>query len=342
MDEGSSSSQPHRSDPGTCKKWCKFILLALLLSLVIYKFSDKLTFSSPPLSFCPNGMTWESMPGSIEFSQNIEFIVEGSVTSGQVVVVPLDDRHGGSITSAVQVFPESLQEDMSYTVDQGDTTRVHVTFPFTLQDDECISAHVEIRVPYAADFVRVQVNNMDITVHPFIKDVKAVDLKTSNGHIELDHWDGDQISLVTKQGNIKTGALRSKDHVYLENENGDIVVNDNVLAKKTITVKNSNGGVTLLGNVEADDSVDIESSNAGMQVSKVYSDRVFVQNANGQVRVDGVLAKEQVTVKSSNAPVDVSVLGEKNNKVTVMNANAEINLHMVSKDKLLLILIMIY
>lgn len=330
MDEGSFSSNRRRGDPGCCRHWCKYIFLLLILSLVLYKISDKFAYSDPIL-ICPNGVSWQSLPTSINFSRNIEFIMEGSLTHGEVTVVPLEDRHGGLVTSSIQVYPPHLQDDMSYEIEQpdDDTVRVHIRFPFNLLSSECVNAEIEVRVPYSVETIRVHAQNSNVIVQPFVKEVKTVDIKTTNGDIDIDHWKGDYATFVTKDGDLKSGALSAKDHIYLESANGVITMNDQVIAKRTITVKNNNGDVYLLGRVEAGDSVDVESSNAQMQLSEIAADRVFVQNGNGWIQVDSVEAKEQITVKTSNAPIDVSVVGEKNNKVTIISSNANVDVYMV-------------
>lgn len=327
-------------DPGCCRNWCKYIIAALLLWLVIYMYSDKLGFSAPhhggSRQRCnSNSVQWKDMPGTIDFEDNVEVVIEGRVSNGLVTVLPLEDRHGGTILSDIHVYPPSLQQEMSFDVqhydNNGATTKLTINMPqqFDYENEDCINVNMEIRLPYAANRLLVHVKNMDVDVQPFVKDVDDVEIKTSNGRIHFEHWSGESLKLSTKNGEIKAGRLTSGGSVYLENANALVHLAEDINAKRLISVQNSNGAVEAMGSLRADDTVKVETRNAYVKLSQLFADHVTVSNANGDVQVDYIEAKTQVLAKSSNAPMSLSVGATKNNQVKVINANARIDLHMV-------------
>jgi hypothetical protein len=219
---------------------------------------------------------------------------------------------------------------MTYEVQQnGDTTTFLLKMPSNLSGDDCINLNMEILLPYSANLVRVAIHNADVLVYPFIKAVDTVHIQTSNGKIELDRWSGESIKLITSNGDLSVGSLMSGGSIYIENSNGGIYLSENIEAKKTVDVRNSNGLVEALGTITADDSINVQSSNQVVQLGSLFADNIFVENSNSPVQVEHVEAKVQVTVKSSNAPIDLNVAGEKNNRVMVLTSGSPVNLHMV-------------
>lgn len=266
----------------------------------------------------------------IDFERNIEIVLEGQVSSGRVVLTPLEDRHGGTILSEVQFTPSYLGEQMTYDVKQnGDTTTLLLTMPSNISGDDCINLNMEIRLPYSADIVLLSMRNVDVLVHPFVKTVDSVEIKTSNGNIELDSWSGESLKLSTSNANLKVGSLMSGASIYMENSNGAVYMSGNVEAKKAVEVRNSNGLIEALGIITADDSIKIQTSNEIVRLESLFADNVFIENSNSPVQVERVESKVQVTVKSSNAPINLNVAGEKSNKVIVLTSGSPINLHMV-------------
>lgn len=329
-------------DPGCCRNWCKYIMAALLLWLVIYMYSDKLPFSAPhhggSRQRCnSNSVQWKDMPDTIDFEDNVELVIEGRVSNGLLTVIPLEDRHGGTILSDIKVYPPSLQQDMSFDVqhydNNGDTTKLTIHMPqqFDDENEDCINVNMEIRLPYAANRLLINVKNMDVDVQPFVKDVDDVEIKTRNARIHFEHWSGESLKLSTKNGEIKAGRLTSGGSVYLENANALVHLAQDITAKKLISVQNANGAVEAMGSLRADDTVKIETSNAYVKLSQLFADHVTVSNANGDTQVDYIEAKSQVLAKSANGPMSLSVGATKNNQVKVINSNARIDLHMTKE-----------
>ncbi|KAK4509226.1 serine/threonine protein kinase, AGC [Mucor velutinosus] len=326
-------------DPGCCRKWCKYIIAALLLWLVIYMYSGKLTFSAPHHGERCNrdSVQWKDMPDTIDFEDNVELVIEGRVSNGLVTVIPLGDRHGGTILTDVKVYPPSLQKYMSFDVQQydnnGDTTKLTIHMPQQFEDEneDCINVNMEIRLPYGANRLSVNVKNMDVDVQPFVKDVANVEIKTRNGRINFERWSGESLRLSTTNGEIKAGRLISDGSVYLENDNALVQLTEDINAKKVISIQNANGAVEAMGSLRADDTIKIETSNTYIKLSQLFADHVTVSNANGYTDVDYIEAKSQVLAKSSNGPMSLSVGATKNNQVKVINSNARIDLHMTEE-----------
>lgn len=303
-------------------------------------YSGKLKFSEPYHGQRCNSdsVQWNDMPATIEFEDNVELVIEGRVSNGLLTVVPLEDRHGGTILTDIKVYPPSLQKDMSFDVQQfdsnGDTTKLTIHMPqqFDDENEDCINVNMEIRLPYGANRLSVNVKNMDVDVQPFVKDVANVEIKTRNGRIHFERWSGESLRLSTQNGEIKAGRLTAGGSVYLENDNALVHLTEDITAKNLISVHNANGAVEAMGSLRADDTVKIETSNAYVKLSQLFADHVTVTNANGYTEVDYIEAKSQVLAKSSNGPMSLSVGATKNNQVKVINSNARVDLHMVRQQ----------
>ncbi|CAO3647118.1 unnamed protein product [Mucor hiemalis] len=327
-------------DPGCCRNWCKYIFVAILIWLVFLKYGEYVFphngNNAPHGSTCPSSaLTWDDMPRMIDFDRNVEVIVEGYVSGGNVVVTPLEDRHGGTIITDVTFTPSSLQKQMTYEVQQlSDTTRLVIRMPTKLDhnDEECINLNMEIRLPYSADLLRLKLHNSDVSVYPFVKDVRLVEIQTSNGNIRLDRWTGKQLKLTTSNGGIKVGRLIADESIYLSGSSGEIIMSENIEAKNRIDIQNSNGPVKALGgSIQADDTVKIDTSNGIIHLGSVLSDHVYLKTSNAGILADYIKSKVQVVSQTSNGPVAISVAGEKNNKITVTTAGSPVNFH-VTKE----------
>lgn len=330
-------------DPGCCRKWCKYIFAGLLIWLVLLKYGNKIGLSPSPsapinppshsnVCVASNVVSWEALPRVIEFERNIELVLQGAVSGGRVLVTPLEDRHGGSIVSDIQFTPSSLKNDMSFEMIQQEkhTTRLVLKMPNRLNGKDCVALNMEIRVPYSADLLRIHVSNVNVEIpETFKKDVEVVDIKNVNGGIELKKWSGESIDLVTANGHIKVESLKSDDYIHIENQNGDISFTSDVVAKRRVDIVSSNGLLDSKGKIEADDTVDIRSISRLFQLDTVIADNVFLENANGGITVRHIEAKEQVIAKTSNAPITLSVAGEKNIKIALATSNDLVNLHLV-------------
>lgn len=298
-------------------------------------YSDQIGLTPPsghsPTPMCSNAAAWEELPRMIDFERNVEVILSGTVSSGRIVVTPLEDRHGGTILSEVQFKPTALDQDMTFDVEQrGDTTFLKIQMPKALHDEECVHLNMEIRLPYAADHVRIIASNVDVLVHPFIKDVSWVDIQTAHGNIELDRWSGETLRLVTSDRDIKIGQFIAGNSIYIENSNAAIYIKENSEAKHRMDIRNSNGLIQALGRLVADDQIKIQTSNELVQLEHVMADDIFVESSNKPVRIKAVESKTQVVVKTSNALIDLHVAEEKNIRVVVSTSSAPVNLHMVN------------
>lgn len=330
-----SNRRRANGDPGCCRKWCKYLIAAILIWLVLLLNSDKIGLTppteAPPSTVCANHpIAWQDIPRMIDFDQNVEFVLQGRVTGGRLVLTPLEDRHGGTIFSEIQFTPSSLDEQMKFNVEKrDDKTILTIIMPDTLTSDECINLNMEIRLPYSADFVRIDAANIDVLVHPFVKDVRYVDIQTSNGKIDLDRWSGEQINLVTSNKEMNIGNLIAGSSIFIQNSNEAIHLSQNIEAKHSVDVRNTNGLIEALGKITADDSIKIQTSNELVRLGTLAADDVFVESSNRAIKIEAIVSKVQVVVKTSNGPIDLSVAGEKNNRVVVSTSSESINLHMV-------------
>lgn len=314
--------------------------MALLVSLVFFKYSDHFGFSGNPGNgeICSTkAVAWEELPRSLEFESNLEVIMSGQVSYGQVTIVPIEDRFGGTIVTDVRVYPESLQEKISHQVDSSNgITRLTMHMPQSINyEKECITVSMEIRLPYGADLLRLDVKSLGVKVlYPFVKELKTLDIKTTNSVIEVGRWTGDSIKLITDNGDLNVGSLKSGGSIYLQTTNGAMSLSGNVIAKRTVTLKNSNGEIESFALMQSEeDAVDVNSDNGLIKLSKVKADYVSLKASNQGIKVAHIDAKVQILAKSSNGPVSLTIGGAKNNQVNIATSNAAVDLHMVTMDK---------
>lgn len=338
---GQRRGRRSNGDPGCCRNWCKYIFAAILVWLVLLKYGAYIFGGGgdshiPYDSSCSsNSLTWEDLPRVIDFDSNIEIILDGYVSGGHIVITPIEDRHGGKIITDIKYTPSSLQDRMTYSVEQApnDIIRLVLKMPtkINIHDDECININMEIKLPYSADIVRLDVHNVDISAYPFIKDIKTVDIKNANGKIRVDRWTGNQFKLRTTNGEIKLGRIISDESIYVETTSNSVILSENMEAKNRIDIKNANGHIKTLGAIQADSVVNIQTTNGNIHIGSVLSDNVFLKTSNSGILVDYIKSKVQVIAESSNGPISISVAGEKNNKVVVGTSTDPINLHMTNE-----------
>lgn len=248
--------------------------------------------------------------------------MDGQVSSGRLIVTPIDGQ--GTIRPLIKT---SSAQDMSFDMqDSGDQARLTLRIPPSL---DCVQADLEIALPYTASYLKIIFNNVDIQIHPLVKDLDWMQIQNANGEIQLGRWSGRSLDITQANGQVKIESIEA-DRIYLQNSNGLIDVSQTVEAKESIYLKNTNGAI-LTGSLVADDQLTVETKNAPVSLGRAMADSVTVTNANGKIELNDVKAKKQISLVTSNAPIVASVSGEKNNRVTVTTTNNEIDLHMTDE-----------
>ncbi|KAI7860082.1 hypothetical protein BDC45DRAFT_168399 [Circinella umbellata] len=325
------------ADPGWCKKWCKFLFLAILIWLVVLKYSDTIHLTSPtPMDpSCHATVAWEEIPENINIEKDVWISIEGHVTTGSVIVHSLPDNSEGSIQTKIHVTP-SLADDnqLSYELHEGRQTQLTIRLP---QDDNnqnkhCIKVDMEIWLSDKAEQLRIAINNIPVKITDALRQMDITEVKTSNGVIELsDAWEGKRLVLQTTNADIhlsSTGDIEARDAVHLETSNGAIHAND-VMSKHYIDLINANGLVQV-GHLQGDDRVHVETTNAEVHINKVTTDEASITSTNGWVELSHATVDNSLIVKTTNNPIDIQVEGVKNVHTQLTTTNAYISAHMTS------------
>ncbi|KAI9469702.1 MAG: hypothetical protein EXX96DRAFT_378633 [Benjaminiella poitrasii] len=334
-----SRSETHRS---CCRKWSKYLFIAFLIWLVAFKYSSSLPSSwiptAPHTNICrTDAVSWKAVPSVLGFDKDLDLVIDGRITGGQITITTTD-TNDGLVLPDITIYPHHLADQMTYTTEGH--TRIFLQMPpQTLKDniihaeeEECISVHLEIRVPSKTERLSIDAHNLDIVFNNNdAMHLRDVQLKTTNGRVTIQTWTGDRLQVSTTQGEVRTGRLVADDTVVLDNSNGAIIVSGPIEAKRKVQVTNVNGPVTL-DEVRARDRILVESSNQVVHVGRLVADEVTLRNANEAfVVTESVEAKRQVVAHTSNAPISISVLSDKDSKVNVLTSNAEIDLHVTNR-----------
>ncbi|KAI9494034.1 hypothetical protein BDB00DRAFT_343435 [Zychaea mexicana] len=316
------------ADPGCCKKWCKCLFLAILIWLVILKYSDTIRFTppSPDLS-CHASVTWDDMPETINVEKDVWISVEGHVSSGSVIVHSMaDSGQEGSIQTQIHVTP-SLVEELSYELHDGRQTQLTIRLP--QQGDHCVQVDMEIYLPDKAEQLRLSINNVPIKVMDPQSHMDLTDLRTTNAPIDLSNaWEGKRLTLQTANADIhmSSGDIEARDTVHLETANGAIHA-ANILSKHYIDLINANG-VVQADLLQGDDRVHVETTNAEVRIDKVSSDKASIISSNGWIQVNHAVAQDSLVAKTSNAPIDIHVEQVKNGHTQLTTGNSPVTVHM--------------
>ncbi|KAI7898378.1 uncharacterized protein BX663DRAFT_261474 [Cokeromyces recurvatus] len=228
------------------------------------------------------------------------------------------------ILTDIAMYPPELADQMTFMTNRdGETMQVVLRMPPEMAqrlDDECISVHLEIRIPSTIERFVMNVKNVEVQLHPSVTHVDHMEIKTSNGELAMKDWTGSILRLATTQGKLKVGRLVAEDSVMLENSNSMIVATDRVEAKREVQIKNVNGHIRASSEIYAHDTIFIESSNQAIQLGNIVADHVSIRTSNGKLFIDSIQAKTQILTQTSNAPISLSILGDKNNKVNVLTS----------------------
>lgn len=295
VDDGDDDDD--NDDPGCCRKWCKYLFLAILIWLVVLKYNDTIRVTPDPDKggdgdgdsiSCQgkDAVMWKDLPSSLDLEKNIWVTVNGHVSGGRVTVHSYKERsQTGSVAAQIRVSPPSLVDQLSYEWSDGRDAQLDVKLPPYKTRDECVQVDIDIWLPDKSESLGVAVSNMPIDVVDGLHQMDLVDLKTANAHIKLVDFEGDQLKLQTT--------------------NGDVKITDNVESDASVRIETSNGLVEVL-DVSAKDSIELLNANGNIQAQLVRADdRVLAKTSNAQVNID-TLDVDQASILASNGPIDLS------------------------------------
>ncbi|KAG0170138.1 hypothetical protein DFQ28_008747 [Apophysomyces sp. BC1034] len=326
-------------DSGCCRKWCKYLFLAILIWLVLLKYSDIIQFS-PPSSHMPQGdmkcddrpaKLWEALPSNIRIEKNVRAVLEGHVSGGRVVIHPARPEDGGqgSIQSRVRVASKdpSITDRMHYAVDRS-AGSLTLMMP---QSGECIYVEMDIYVPGSAQSVFVRMANVHIKVDGQMT-VDSVSLETSNAGLRFvqSGWRGRELVLTSQNGEIRVeDTIEASQRVEIQTSNAALVVRDVLSRQGQVRLENANGQIDARSITDAK-TAEIVTSNGPVHVDTLRADRIAVESANGWIEINRAQGNN-LGLKTSNAPVNAVVVDHDHVQADISTSNAPINLHMPSK-----------
>lgn len=313
--------------PGCCRKWCKYVFVAILIWIVALKYSDTIKVSPIHGGSCDGAVEWDGLPSQISVEKNAWLTVEGRIASGQVNVHYGGDE--GAMAAKVYVAPASLKDDVvSYHLQEGDDT--HLTIKADDRDGVCVKVDVDIWLPDKAERLEVRTTNMAVRVLDALQKMDTTQISTTNAPIELAAWEGDKLVLLTSNGEVAlTSDVVADTAVYVQSSSAAIRVH-HVTAKRRIDLHTSNGAV-LAGDgqtLQADDMISIQTSNGELDLGVLRSDAAELRSSNNRIAVSAASIERTLKVDTTNAPIAVRVLDVKDVQVALTTSNAEITAHM--------------
>ncbi|ORY99414.1 hypothetical protein BCR43DRAFT_489240 [Syncephalastrum racemosum] len=314
--------------PGCCRKWCKYVFVAILIWIVALKYSDIIKVSPIHGGSCDGAVQWEGLPSRVAVEKNAWLTVEGRrIATGEVNVHYGGDE--GAMAAKVYVSPASLKDDVvSYHLQEGDDT--HLTIKADDRDDVCVKVEVDIWLPEKAERLEIRATNMAVRVLDALQKMDTTQITTSNAPIQLAAWEGDKLVLLTSNGEVElTSDVVADTAVYVQSSSAAIRVH-HITAKHRIDLHTSNGAV-LAGDgqtLQADDMISIQTSNGELDLGVLRSDAAELRSSNDRITVSAASIERTLKVDTANAPIAVRVLDVKDVQVALTTSNAEITAHM--------------
>ncbi|KAI8993716.1 hypothetical protein BDB01DRAFT_341917 [Pilobolus umbonatus] len=321
-----------------CCKLFKTVLAILFIWLVLMNYGDTLG-SILPLpddnsrdSGCHGLSTvaWTDLPPQIDFQKNVQISIYGQVSSGQIIVKPLENAGDGFLLTDLQYTPnDQLHNEMSYEIQENDRYFTHliVRVPEKRIDETCINMNIEIRLPVSTSMVSIMSNNMNVEVYPLKKEIEHIYVNTSNGHLHVSRWTGQEITLINHNGEVNIGQLFSRDKIRIQSSNAPIHLLNSVESKSFIEIINDNGMVET-SSIRSNGTVAVTSSNGAVRINSIMADTIDIQTSNEKIDVKHAEVRGEVTMLTSNGPIDASVLSNNDKRVILGTSNGNVRLHM--------------
>ncbi|ORZ18899.1 hypothetical protein BCR42DRAFT_411812 [Absidia repens] len=354
-------------DPGCCKKWCKYIFVAILVWLVILKYNDNFQWggdhdSSHHIGFwqCKGQslVQWDDIPSRIPLEQDLYLAFEGPVTvSGSYINIhPSGDRDEGWIESHINIAPPSLVDssELSYRLEkQDDETRLVLHFPpwdwkhGGTHDRPCVQVKMDIYLPDKVKSLRTSVNNIPIHVTDgnnnglsvnhgdgLTLETDRVELITTNAAIIFDtpRWEGDTLALTTTNGEIKIAAvMEAGDWLRVQSSNGNLISTNTLTAKDKLEMITTNGKISTQSLI-VKDVLHVSTTNAAINLeSRVSAEQLLIESTNAQLELRELSAESSLTASTSNAQINARVVAEKDPRVRFSTKNAPVNIQMTKE-----------
>lgn len=319
-----------------CKRWAKYLLLALFIALAVWKYSDLGSSTTPPPLISCEGLSavyWDDLPHELAVEKNIDVSVEGKVTGGRVMVHRLQQSgDSGSVQARFRVAPPTALSSLSYSYHQGRDAQLSIKLP-PQESDVCVEVDMDIWLPEKGEALRVAVPNVEVQLLDPLENMDLVDVHATNGPIHmLGAFEGKELRLKSSNGNIQLDQpVKKADSVDLHTSNAAITV-DTITSKHSIDMLVDGSGSIMAQDLIADDKVSLHTANDQVRVdSSINAATVVIENSNGAIdiaRAGGDVAS--FVAKTSNAYIQVAQLQtEKDAQLNLESSNGPITAHVV-------------
>lgn len=321
-----------------CKRWAKYLLLALFIALAVWKYSDLGSSTTPPPLISCEGLSavyWDDLPQELAIEKNIDVFVEGKVTGGRVMVHRLQQSgDSGSVQARFRVAPPTALSSLSYSYHQGRDAQLSIKLP-PQESDICVEVDMDIWLPEKGEALRVAVPNVEVQLLDPLENMDLVDIHATNGPIHmLGTFEGKELRLKSSNGNIQLDQpVKKADSVDLHTSNAAITV-DTINSKHSIDMIVDGSGSIIAQDLIADDKVRLHTANDQVRIdSSINAAIVVIENSNGAIDIaraggDGDIAS--FVAKTSNAYIQVAQLqSEKDAQLNLESSNGPITAHVV-------------
>ncbi|CAO3637782.1 unnamed protein product [Cunninghamella blakesleeana] len=339
-DGGDDDDDHDISDPGCCKKWCKYLFVTILISLVIVKYNSIL----PSIGWSDHGdgsirfwqckdqplVLWQDLPTRIDFQQDLYISIEGgpvTVSGGSIQIYPSlngERRDSGWIETKVQVSKPFTKnkEELYYQLerlDNDDLTHFILHLPlWESSNHPCVKIDMNVYLPHRLNSLRMNVNNLPIYLKATSSASDAFSFTSSNTSKMMMMGDDnelklDQLELITTNAPIQSDLIRWK---------GD-----------TLALKTTNGDINLsAGVMEAKDWISLQSTNAALIANTLIAkDKIDTITTNGKILMQSISVKNSLHVSSTNAPISLESQVN-SNEILIQTSNGPIHLAHIYAD----------
>lgn len=191
---------------------------------------------------------------------------------------------------------KDITGEISYATTKKDKDEYEITFENNkLTITEIRKTRLIISFPKMSDFIKRKIV-LNIPEDLLV----TIDAKTSNGKIDFNNLNIEQLYSKTSNGAINLDNLNSKDKITADTSNGRIEI-------KNI---NSNGDII------------IETSNGRIELNNINTDKdIKSSTSNGRIFATDLKSKGNVSFKSSNGKIELFNLYAPNVDIKTSNGN---------------------
>ncbi|KAL7313636.1 hypothetical protein PS15m_007359 [Mucor circinelloides] len=343
--------QPHYYSPAKKQKSCfemflKYVFYFFCICLVI-RLIGLLSGGVNYADSCSHGFLWRSLPDKFEFNNNgLKIrVVGGSLSGGHIVIkrVEQDSNVNSATTGIVKatalVSPASLADnpDLSYSLTHLDngSTSLEIFIPHDLSSRACVSLNAVIYVPDTLEFIALDVQNTHIETTNEVMNIEVASLVTTNAAFEFDSkWVGKALELKTSNAHIELNQpIDNVDDVVIYTTNGAVRFRQPLTnIRELVAVKTSNAGIDVDASMNAK-QIQLITTNGHIDIDSLDSERVELKSTNGRIDVNYANISQAMVAQTSNGAVKIRVDGNNHAELVARTTNSQIDLTMPAEHE---------